>query len=154
MSGRKQLCAANVLCIAYARTAQERAHDVPHTTIWDQKVAHVQRTWNTRQTRANKGQETRGRLGHTAGRQTPCARHFVRYCRQTTLAVTKLSSLWLYMHCFGSKLAKIWSPRPIVSLSKSKEKIDHVPQLVQVAPKAHIVHCSVPADNELNKWLL
>ena len=148
------MCAAyrhrcTIHCIS---TAQERAPDVPHTTTRDQKLAHVQRTRNTWQTLANKGQEIdwdtllvdaatmRKTLDETLQADYPC-----RDKRQV------LEESFENCPHIGSKLAKNWSPRPIVSLSKSKEKIDHVPQLVQVAPKAHIVHCSVPADKELNE---
>ena len=60
-------------------------------------------------------------------------------CKGSVLTI--VSQLW---HCIGLKLAKTWSPRPIVA-ERAKRKCEHVPQLVRVASKAHIVQWTVPA---------
>ena len=60
-------------------------------------------------------------------------------CKGSVLTI--VSQLW---HCIGLKLAKTWSPRPIVA-ERAKRKCEHVPQLVRVASKAHIVQWTVVA---------
>ena len=60
-------------------------------------------------------------------------------CKGSVLTI--VSQLW---HCIGLKLAKTWSPRPIVA-ERAKRKCEHVPQLVRVASKAHIVQWTVLA---------